>query len=208
MCNSGNCTAEQNIIWPGAACFAVPLHKPDRNESSRSPYYGLQTPSKVIQTVRFRRACRVRLHKKSRCCYERNFQPSICRTDLLFTCLLVIITMWIVVFSVLTPCGLVGVCHHFGGTYGLSSTLMMEMMRSSEMMVTTYRIIHGIRAQKTAIHNVKHVSCAKSIFGFRFDGCMLCANGSSYAKFYVAIINASPDSVPNCFLVLTQGWRF
>jgi hypothetical protein len=42
--NSGANTAVQNVIWSANTCFAVPLHRPSRNEPSQNQYCGAQAP--------------------------------------------------------------------------------------------------------------------------------------------------------------------
>jgi hypothetical protein len=49
--NNGANIATQYVIRPVNTCLAVPLHKPSRNEPNQNHYYGVQTPSKLAQTI-------------------------------------------------------------------------------------------------------------------------------------------------------------
>jgi hypothetical protein len=56
-------TAGQNVILLANTCFAVPSHKPSRNEQGQNHCNGVQKPSKMTRTNRFscRNACLLEL---------------------------------------------------------------------------------------------------------------------------------------------------
>jgi hypothetical protein len=49
--HNGANTDAHNFIWSVNTCFAVPLHKPSRNEPRQKNYHAAQTASKLTQTI-------------------------------------------------------------------------------------------------------------------------------------------------------------